>query len=172
MNPQRIAASVLLFFGAALLAPAACSLFNREGPEVTCAQLKAAGKTSECKEGIIASCPSGTTVTYKVCDEKDVCEESWQVPAGYRCDEADSVPCGVGFTECDGACVDTQRDSNNCGGCDNFCDELACVSGQCACPGGTQECDGFCVDTQTDASNCGFCGNFCLDFCESGNCLE
>jgi hypothetical protein len=52
------------------LALASCSSLNREGPLVTCADLQD-GKTNACKEGIIASCKDGSTVTYEVCTSLD-----------------------------------------------------------------------------------------------------
>src|SRR5256885_2362097 len=49
---------------------------------------------------------------------------------------------------CAGACVDTSRDSANCGGC-----AKACV--------GTTCCNSACRDFTSDAQNCGACGHAC-----------
>ncbi|MBI4702892.1 MAG: hypothetical protein HY744_17380 [Deltaproteobacteria bacterium] len=61
---------------------------------------------------------------------------------------AGAAPCGscaAGRTCCDGECVDTQTDAENCGGCAVNCgpNEI-CSVGQCVlqCLGGTSECSG------------------------------
>lgn len=78
-----------------IIACSACSSQNREGPDVTCADL-ANGKTNACAEGIIAYCMGGT-VRYKVCTDSDndaakaICEQSWQLPGQYRCKQSDAM---------------------------------------------------------------------------------
>lgn len=68
----------------------ACSLLNRNGPNVTCADLQG-GAINACQDGIIASCANGTTVTWQVCadtqstDGAEVCSAEWQRPGQYRC---------------------------------------------------------------------------------------
>lgn len=64
----------------------ACSLQNREGPDVTCADL-ACGQINACQDGIIAQCVDGEIVRYHVCFEggDDICEASWQIEGQYRC---------------------------------------------------------------------------------------
>jgi hypothetical protein len=76
-------------------AAVSCSLQNREGPAVTCADLDC-GRINACAEGIIAQCADGQTVRYHVCSSTDdeLCEEDWQVPGQYRCTEY--------HTECEG----------------------------------------------------------------------
>lgn len=69
---------------------AACSLANREGPNVTCADL-GNGATNACEEGILATC-IGNEITYRVCDEESVCSQSWQVAGAYRCSNTESTP--------------------------------------------------------------------------------
>jgi hypothetical protein len=44
----------------------ACSLWNQEGPDVTCADLDNGCETT-CENGIVASCPDGKHVEYDVC---------------------------------------------------------------------------------------------------------
>ena len=73
------------------LAVSSCSVANREGPNVTCDDLQS-GTLNACKEGIIAYCNDGKTVTYKVCTDSvegtnatDLCEASWQVKGQYQC---------------------------------------------------------------------------------------
>ena len=72
---------------AVALAPG-CSLDNQEGPEVTCEDLEC-GRVNACHDGIIAQCLDGQNVRYFVCfeDGRDVCDETWQIPGQYRCDE-------------------------------------------------------------------------------------
>jgi hypothetical protein len=73
----------------------ACSLSNREGPDVSCADLQN-GRYNACREGIIAYCKDGVTVKYKVCtedfeegnetvDADEICEVYWQVEGEFRC---------------------------------------------------------------------------------------
>ncbi|GMV16130.1 MAG: hypothetical protein AMXMBFR56_43540 [Polyangiaceae bacterium] len=82
-----------------------------------------------------------------------------------------------GATLCDGQCVQTDYDPNNCGSCGTKCatGEL-CSAGQCAgqCKGGTTECSNKCVDTQIDPQNCGACGTACAtgQVCSAGQCAS
>lgn len=62
-----------------------CSVYNREGPNVTCAALRNGAETA-CSEGIIASCVGGS-VRYQVCDDSKVCEAAWNAPGRYSCTE-------------------------------------------------------------------------------------
>lgn len=78
---------------------------------------------------------------------------------------------------CNGECVSTNLDPNNCGSCGNTCqDGTVCNAGQCvdSCPYGMEECDGRCVDTGTNDDHCGSCGNECADdkACGNGNCVD
>jgi len=68
----------------------ACSMFNREGPTVTCEDL-AGGSLNACKDGILASCNNGT-MSYTVCHAQSACEQSWQVTGQYRCSATDELP--------------------------------------------------------------------------------
>lgn len=82
--------------------------------------------------------------------------------------------CG-GLLQCDGACVDSSLDPDNCGGCDNPCDAgEVCSNGRCGlqCSGGTTECGGLCVDTDLDPTHCGDCGRPCGadEVCSDGLC--
>jgi len=68
-----------------LVVVAACSLQNREGPDVTCADLND-GAFNACEQGIIATC-SGGAVMWRVCeDDPDVCDAPWQVTGDYSCE--------------------------------------------------------------------------------------
>lgn len=93
----------------------ACSTLNREGPNVTCADLND-GAVNACQEGIIATCRSGT-VSWKVCDDKDACDATWQQPGGFRCSESDPVPSGSGGTG--GGGTGGTGGSGGTGGCDS-----------------------------------------------------
>lgn len=75
---------------AACLILGSCSAFNREGPDVTCADL-GHGALNACREGIITSCNNGSE-TYRVCKKESVCEATWQIPGGYRCEESEAMP--------------------------------------------------------------------------------
>ncbi len=49
-----------------------------------------------------------------------------------------SVSCPSGQTSCNGTCIDTSSDSNNCGYCGNVCSSgTSCVSGTCSASNGT-----------------------------------
>lgn len=85
-----------------------------------------------------------------------------------------------GQTLCNGACVDLQTNSNNCGACGSTCTGT-CVNGQCQsfaptsrCPIGTTSCNGACVDTLTDNNNCGSCNTKCssIQYCKNGGCVS
>jgi hypothetical protein len=72
------------------------------------------------------------------------------------------------LTNCSGACVDLQTDSDNCGSCRNICKDHStkygksvCVQGQCLCAPGSAQCTNMCTDLQIDFNNCGRCGNSC-----------
>ena len=79
---------------------------------------------------------------------------------------------------CNGACVDTQIDSKNCGKCGNKCIMgKTCIGGKCInimCPKGRTICNGACVNIQTDPKNCGKCGNNCggWKWCVNGQCVK
>lgn len=71
----------------------ACSPGNREGPDVTCADLEC-GRINACADGIIAQCADGVTVRFHACNLEDTCSEAWQVDGAYRCESAQ--------TDCEG----------------------------------------------------------------------
>jgi hypothetical protein len=67
---------------------------------------------------------------------------------------------------CDGACIPTSNDPDNCGGCGLSCDGgEVCSGGTCtdSCMDGLTDCDGHCVDLRTDNDHCGGCNNACDD---------
>jgi len=75
-------------------------------------------------------------------------------------------PCPAGLTACDGRCVDLRSDPDNCGRCDNECEDKyaqVCSNGKCAakCAPTLSNCSGACVDETVDPANCGACGFAC-----------
>ncbi len=99
-----------------------------------------------------------------------------------------TLTCGDGLTICghaccadtccDGVCVNTKNDKNNCGTCGNAClDDKVCMNNTCvaseeACLDGQEWCNGECVNVQSDAKHCGDCSTRCKDgeSCQSGKC--
>lgn len=85
--------------------------------------------------------------------------------------------CNAGQIRCNGTCVDTKTDPNNCGGCGSACmgANMVCGNGMCStmCPMGTTQCGKSCVDLKSDDANCSMCGNACpmnAPKCISGVC--
>jgi hypothetical protein len=86
-------------------------------------------------------------------------------------------PCPVYQSLCNGKCIPTAVDPNNCGGCgivctgNQVCASNACVSGPC--PPTTTACNHSCVDTGSDNANCGMCGHACPSGqgCVAGSCV-
>lgn len=82
---------------------------------------------------------------------------------------------GATLVECNGACVNTRSDRNNCGACGDACPAgQACRFSNCVpmCTQQMQMCGGVLVDTQSNAMNCGFCNNVCMagQICSGGTC--
>jgi hypothetical protein len=72
--------------------------------------------------------------------------------------------CGIYSDLCDGACIPTNTDPDNCGGCGVVCGAAeVCFGGRCIdeCQSGLTECDRRCVDPRSDNANCGACGSAC-----------
>jgi hypothetical protein len=126
-------------------------------------------------------CESGiaTSLDGKACDEQGRC-----VP-GYVCDgptqqcvrvgegTAPSSTSGDGSctseeATCNGACVDTRSNAQNCGGCGATCSAPPngagiCLDGSCnfACNKPFSPCGSSCLDLANDVTNCGACGHAC-----------
>ena len=78
------------------------------------------------------------------------------------------TPCGSGFADCDGSCVDITT-NGNCGGCGIVCPSAAfCAGASCACSAGESLCDAGCLDDQIDIHNCGGCGTECAADVDAG----
>lgn len=116
--------------------------------------------------GADAACPGGL-----------VCANLGNTSVCGLADAPDHDSCAIGWTSCDGACVELGNDPAHCGQCDKPCPGGAsCNAGQCACDDETAtECGGQCVQTNTDPNNCGTCTTVC-DFsngtttCITGKC--
>ena len=85
-----------------------------------------------------------------------------------ECDDLD-------LTRCDGVCVYTKGDAENCGSCGHACGSFEkCYEGECSCDWhlstSIEQCGDVCVDLDTDADNCGACGNVCPFGCFNGAC--
>jgi len=83
--------------------------------------------------------------------------------------------CATGQSSCDGTCVDTTNNHDNCGTCGHACGATeVCGNGTCgdACPANQMVCGGTCSDTTSDAMNCGGCGMACNagDVCVDSEC--
>ena len=88
---------------------------------------------------------------------------------------------------CDGKCVNTPTDHNNCGACGNVCvPGQYCANGTCTpCESPMSVCTvagvDYCANLQTDTQNCGTCGNACPKdrknnpqrdlVCQAGACI-
>jgi hypothetical protein len=182
----------LLGLGAALLgggrAGAACLPYGRP-----CNAGDACCNGSECQGGV-CRCPAGSgvcnTINGPLCltcppDQlvaagcRCLCKVGGQPPVGGVC------PCPPGLTRCGAACVDTQSDPANCGGCGAGCDDGnecttdACGGGTCAhaaatgaaCNGGTGACDasGQCVPNDPQGT-CADGADFCASTPGNFNC--
>jgi hypothetical protein len=83
-------------------------------------------------------------------------------------------PASGGMTCCDGQCLDTRSDPQNCGACKKVCPPgQRCEQGLCrGCQAGETTCNNVCVNLQTDNNNCGTCGHVCVapSTCQSGKC--
>ncbi|RDV37203.1 hypothetical protein DV096_14560 [Bradymonadaceae bacterium TMQ3] len=80
---------------------------------------------------------------------------------------------------CEGECIPTSVDPENCGGCGVVCEGSdVCSGGSCvdpeSCPGELEACGGACVDTSLDSDHCGGCGITCDagEGCVAGTCRE
>ena len=111
------AAAWLLALGLSAGLLATCSLSNKEGPNVTCADLQC-GRVNACQDGIIASCGDGVKMRWHVCTENaaDICGEDWQTAGQYRCDEFDIECEGCRPERMAGCAGLTPADGGNGGG--------------------------------------------------------
>jgi hypothetical protein len=98
-------------------------------------------------------------------------------PDAPLCRDGGCTACPDGTSNCDGRCLDLQRDRSNCSACGNQCAGATpiCVNGACGpCPSPTSFCGGFCRNLQADAENCGICDHRCAaptPGCANGTCV-
>lgn len=95
-----LGAKALLVVLVAFVTFASCSMFNREGPDVSCADLED-GRINACADGIIATCVN-RRVVYEVCTEgvggvepDELCDANWQERGAYRCARSAGVTGGA-----------------------------------------------------------------------------
>ena len=98
-------------------------------------------------DGYLGDYPPGTVQSSYIHASSSVLEtESDAMEGVYNSNPAPSCSNSVC---CDGVCVDTTGDTNNCGGCRKTCDT------------GQSCCSSACTDTTTDSRNCGLCQHPC-----------
>jgi hypothetical protein len=107
--------------------------------------------------------------------------------AGSTDASADAQTCSSGLTLCDGRCVDTGQDVDNCGACGRQCSHTgttgtpSCAQGICqpTCAANLADCnqpsapdadDGCEANLTTSAANCGSCGHTCYLGACKGTC--
>jgi hypothetical protein len=134
----------------------------------------------------IGSLATGEAVLTAEVDDEPLCGEY----DGNRCVPAEAVvqfvsECEEGLVECNGECVDTQTDLDNCGECGNVCEfdhaDAICDAGSCLmanCHEGWDDCngdpaDGCETDLLNDRENCASCGHVCEEglVCIGGECV-
>ncbi len=86
------------------------------------------------------------------------------------------LTCSIYEAPCNGVCIPTSQDPQNCGGCGVTCTAgQVCSGGACSssCLPGLMACNGACVDMQDDSNNCGTCGVVCgkNQGCTGGACV-
>jgi endo-1,4-beta-D-glucanase Y len=63
---------------------------------------------------------------------------------------------------CNGTCVDTTSDNDNCGACGKSCGNgQLCQGGSCQCQDALTTCGSACVTTGSDPNHCGGCNTKC-----------
>jgi hypothetical protein len=109
--------------------------------------------TGQCSHTAV-SCDDGLACT------ADACESTSDLT--FTCSNVTSGSDAV----CNGQCIDTQTDPNNCGSCGVQCGpNSACTQSECVCDVGFDDCNET-PGCETDISsepNCGGCGVTCFD---------
>jgi hypothetical protein len=114
------------------------------------------------------------------------CSTSADCTGGQICTVIGACACPPYQDLCNGTCIPTANDPQNCGHCGVMCTGTsACYGGKCnpgGCPAGLTACSNACVDTSTDNNNCGNgmagCGHKCVPTsggqqtgCVGGTCV-
>jgi len=100
---------------------------------------------------------------------------SQSCPGGQIC-VSGACQCPIYQSFCNGMCIPTSNDPQNCGGCGVVCPAgQACSAGQCStsCLPPLVQCGQSCVDPQNDNQNCGGCNMPCPSGqgCSRGQCV-
>jgi len=108
--------------------------------------------------------------------QSGVCECGWGDGGGGIDPGADGRGDGCQPEECDGVCLDTCYDADNCGACGAACAAgETCDFGTCyACADlGYTDCGGECADLNWSDAHCGDCGTACAagEACIAGACV-
>jgi hypothetical protein len=93
--------------------------------------------------------------------------------AGVIDSDPDGLVCTAPLVICNNDCVDLSFDPENCGHCNNICDQSGvCNSGTClVCAAGETPCGRQCQNLAIDPDNCGGCGVPCTNgLCSNGLC--
>ncbi len=99
-------------------------------------------------------------------------------PAGDAGSGGSSEPaCPLYQSLCDGSCIPTSVDPDNCGACAKKCAASeVCSAGVCSgeCLPGLTACQGTCADFQNDSTHCGDCDTACEagQGCADGRCVD
>ena len=144
---------------------------STDGPGTPACASVCAGATPHCSpKGVCVPCLDDSH-----CPVGQVCKSVGQTSIcamGCSDDSRCGAPGGP-MKCCNGACMDTTKDAQNCGACGTVCSRLnarsTCEAGQCmvgACDPGWGDCnhdatDGCEVNLRSDPSNCTACGMVC-----------
>ncbi len=117
------------------------------------------------------SAPEGSIAT----EAGAACSGSSGCAGGQNC-VGGACQCPIYQSFCNGVCIPTSGDPQNCGGCGIVCPTgQACSAGQCgaACLPPLVQCGQTCVDPQTSNQNCGACNSPCPtgQGCSGGQCV-
>jgi hypothetical protein len=158
----------------------------------TCSSNSQCRTGQTCTNGACVSPPPGTSGTSP---GKLKCSSSSQCTSGQVCTNGYCGGCPTGQTACNGQCVDTQKDNNNCGTCGTTCGTTSgtpqgstCQSGTCSCGGSTPLLDsggtkcvatcgpneiaqnGKCTACPAGTAVCASSPNTCTSLSSSPNC--
>jgi hypothetical protein len=171
--------------------PGASSVLNMKGLPLGSDTFNGSAFGTACSSVTGSSTPawSGDSVTTAlspgvVAEVKLVLRRNGQasVSVDFQGDDGGGIACAPGLTACGGACVDTSRDSHNCGGCGHVCSgSETCggggTPGVCGCTDDGSACTGQVCGTAVNncgqTVSCGSCGinqKCCIDSCVCANC--
>jgi len=136
-----------------------------------------------------AQCPASKPICDTADGECVGCLLSSDCPSGDICENFECVPscgggqaCTNGLSCCEGGCIDTVNDPDNCGFCNNVCPPgESCLGSACQPPTGCEGggcipgdscCGDICANLQTSNAFCGNCETACApdESCVNGVC--